>query len=161
MGAEPMLEDRAAQPYAAIRHTVTMEDLPSVLPQSWPRVFGWLAERGMAPAGAPFIRYLKIDMPDALVIDVGIPTAEQLEGDDGILCETMPGGRFAVMIHTGPYDGLVEANAKLQNWGDSAGVTWDGTEEESWGCRMESYITDPGSEPDPAKWQTVLAYKTQ
>jgi hypothetical protein len=30
--------------------------------------------------------------------------------------------------------------------------------EEVWGGRVEFYITDPGEEPDPAKWETELAF---
>jgi hypothetical protein len=45
--------ERAAQPYVAIKSQVTMQTLGTVLPELGPRVFGWLGERGISPAGLP------------------------------------------------------------------------------------------------------------
>ncbi|MFC7479362.1 hypothetical protein ACFQX7_03825 [Luedemannella flava] len=45
-----------------------------------PEVFGWLGERGIAPADAPFFKYDVIDMAATLVIEVGVPVAEPVEG---------------------------------------------------------------------------------
>ena len=30
---------------------------------------------------------------------------------------------------------------------------------EAWGCRLEIYVTNPADQPDPATWQTQLAFK--
>jgi hypothetical protein len=30
---------------------------------------------------------------------------------------------------------------------------------ERWGCRLESYLTDPRQEPDMSKWVTQLAFR--
>src|SRR5262245_17873421 len=34
-------------------------------------------------------------------------------------------------------------------------MLWDASDDETrWGARIESYLTDPATEPDPEKWQT-------
>jgi hypothetical protein len=34
----------------------------------------------------------------------------------------------------------------------------DTPEGSAWGGRFEEYITDPSAEPDPANWETDVAY---
>ena len=69
--------------------------------------------------------------------------------------------RYVVLRHIGDYEGLIDANAALQQWAQDHGLEFDmtGTPEGSaWGSRFEEYITDPSKEPDPAKWETDVAY---
>ncbi len=51
MPATPQIAERADQPYVGIRADVTMAQLPG-LADRLGEVFGWLAERGVAPARA-------------------------------------------------------------------------------------------------------------
>ena len=74
----------------------------------------------------------------------------------------LPGGRFAVMTHTGAPDTLMAATAEPLDWAEARGLTWDVSETdqgEKWGCRLESYLTDPREQPDMSKWQTELAFR--
>ena len=75
----------------------------------------------------------------------------------------LPAGSYLVLRHTGPYDGLVASNAALQEWAADHGVRFDTQETDqgsAWGGRVEHYVTDPSQEPDPAKWETDVAYLT-
>src|SRR6202044_594420 len=67
---EPVIEQRAAQPYAGIRMRIRMDGFPAAADTTIPELFGWLAEQGIPPAGPPFIRYYVIDMAAATVIGV-------------------------------------------------------------------------------------------
>jgi effector-binding domain-containing protein len=74
----------------------------------------------------------------------------------------LPEGRYAVVTHVGPLDTLVQATTDLLDWGAEQGLSWDVTAEGSgarWGCRIESYLTDPRLEPDTHQWQTELALR--
>ena len=158
----PRVEERADQPYMAIRTQVTMAELPTAIDSLLGEVFSWLAEQGVAPAGAPLIRYLVIDMAAKLDIELGVPVAAPLLGDDRISACVLPAGRYATLIYTGDYSGLVGANAALLDWGAKNGLAWDAWTAESgdaFGARFESYLTDPREEPDPAKWETEVAIR--
>jgi effector-binding domain-containing protein len=161
MTSEPSIEQRDAWHYAAIRVQVTMQEMVGALPQLWPEIHRWLDAQGAAPAGAPFIRYLDIDPAmQHLNIDVGIPVAGSVAGEGRIQTGTMPAGSYASLIHTGPFDGLAAANAELQAWSQANGAELDNEPSEdgtAWGGRFEFYLTDPGSQPDPSKWQTEVA----
>ena len=146
MSPDPSFEARAPQPYVGVRRTTTLATFPQVVDSGWPVVFGWLAEHDVAWAGAPFIRYRTIDME------------AELEADE------LPGGRYLVVRHVGPYAGLLDANAALRQWAGEHDVEFamdhKGAREE-WVSRVEHYPTNPAEEPDSSKWEVVIAYLTR
>ena len=82
--------------------------------------------------------------------------------ETAVLAGVLPGGRYAVAVHTGPYDQLVQAVSDLLGWAAGQGLTWDKQDSaagERWGCRLESYPVNPAEQPDPAKWETELAFR--
>ena len=154
--------ERSAQPYVAIKSQVTMQTLGVVLPELHPRVFGWLGERGISPAGAPFWKYNVIDMDRGLEVEVGVPVATAVAGDDLVQAGVLAPGRYATVRYTGHPDGLFGATAALLKWADEQNLTWDVTQApdgERWGARLEIYETDPALEPDMSKWTTQLAFR--
>jgi effector-binding domain-containing protein len=165
MITKPKLEDRNEQPYVAIRTQVTMQELGTgAIPQLHREVSVWLEKQGVAPSGVSFIRYLVINMMAKLDIELGWPVASPLSGNDRISAGALPAGRYASLVYIGPYEGngLIEANAALLDWGTEHGIVWDSWEGEhgdGFGARFESYIRDPGNEPDPAKWETEVAIR--
>jgi DNA gyrase inhibitor GyrI len=171
MDPEVQIQRREAQSYAAIPMQVTMDTLAGAVDQAFPELFGWLARHAIAPAGPPLIRYLVIDMAAGLQIEMGVPVATAIDdgdssdGDSGdggrITPGVLPAGRYAVLRHTGPYDGLVASNAALQRWAGEHGITfdsWDTPEGTAWRARAEHYLTNPAAEPDPSKWEVDVAY---
>lgn len=161
MSTTPEITERPVQPYVAIRADVTMEQLPA-LADRFGEVFGWLAERGVAPAGPPFFRYHVIDMERQLTVEAGVPVPGAVEGDGRVLSEVLPAGRYATAKHVGPYDGLIEAVDNLLRWAAAHGLEWDKSDAEDgehWGCRLEIYLTNPAEQPDPARWETQLAFR--
>jgi len=158
---EPRIEERAARHYAGIQATVPMAGISAAIDEAFPEMFGWLARTGTAPAAAPFLRFLVIDMEALLQIELGVPVAEPVTGSGRIRPGVLPAGRYAVLRHTGHYDGLIDANAALQQWANDNGLEFDvedTPEGSAWGSRFEEYITDPSGEPDPSKWETDVAY---
>src|SRR5580700_7281658 len=112
----PKIVERAEQPYVAIVANVTMHDIGPTARTLLPEVFGWLAARRSAPAGAPFFRYNVIDMARQLEIEFGVPTAAAVNGDARVHPGRLPAGRYASLVHRGPYDELYDANAALIGW---------------------------------------------
>jgi effector-binding domain-containing protein len=91
-----------------------------------------------------------------------VPVAAAVSGDDTVAPGILPGGRYATLPHTGPFSELAGVTARLLAWAGDQGLALDMTrtdDSERWGCRLESYLTDPAREPDPGKWQTELAFR--
>lgn len=158
MGENPTIETRVDQPYAAIPVSVTMEELASVVPPLTARVFDWLAAQGVAPAGPPFWRYVVIDMENELKIETGVSVASPVEGDAEIGVGVLPAGHYATVVHTGHPDTLVTATGDLLNWATERNLEWD-ADGNTWGCRLEEYLSDPDEVPDMELWQTRLAFR--
>jgi effector-binding domain-containing protein len=160
--SEAQVIERPAQPYVAIKAQVTMQTLGDDLPGLHPPVFAWLGERGIAPVGAPFWKYNVIDMERGLEVEVGVPIAAAVAGDDRVLAGVLPPRRYATVRYTGHPDGLFDATGSLLKWADERGLTWDvsqAPEGDRWGARLEIYETDPAIEPDMSKWTTQLAFR--
>jgi effector-binding domain-containing protein len=161
MSSAPEIVTRAAQPYAAIRARVTMADL-GTLGARFGEVFAWLGARGLEPAGAPFWRYNVIDMARKLEVDVAVPVAAAVDGDDRVVSGVLPAGRYATLTHVGHPSELAGVTKTLLDWAAGEGLTWDmslGEDGERWGARLEIYLTDPSEEPDMSKWVTELAFR--
>jgi len=163
MTGEPQIQESAAQHYAGIPVTITMDGLSHAVDRGFPELFGWLGSQGIGISGPPFIRYLVIDMAGELRIELAAPVGAPVTGTDRIRPGTLPAGSYAVLRHTGPYDGLVASNATLQRWAHDHGVEFDARDTASgtaWRGRAEHYLTNPADEPDPARWQVDVAYLT-
>jgi effector-binding domain-containing protein len=157
----PAVVQRHEQPYVGIHQNVTMAELAGVADRI-PELLRWLDERSIRPAGPPFFRYNLIDMQARLSVEVGVPVANPLTGDDDVRGGVLPAGRYLTDIHVGPPNTIVDAVRDLLEWADDRKLSWDVEETpfgERWGCRIESYLTDPQLEPDLTKWRTELAFR--
>jgi effector-binding domain-containing protein len=170
MLTEPEVVEFAAQPYVAIRARVTMQTMDKVLVPLHPQVFGWLAERDIPPAwraqqgadpvGLPFWKYNVIDMARELEVEVGVPVAAAVDGDDRVLAGVLPAGRYATLRYTGHPDGLIGVTAFLLEWAARQHLAFDaepGAGGDHWAARLEVYETDP--DPDLSKWTTQLLFR--
>ena len=163
MTEQPQLVDRDEIPYVSVAATVPMTGLAGAIDDGFGRVFAWLGSRGIPATGAPFVRYVRIDMTHTLDVELAVPVPQGTEGDAAVSAGTLPAGRYVTLLHVGHYDELVAANATLQAWASDQGVTFAVTREDDgdrWQARVEQYLTNPADEPDPSRWQTELAYLT-
>lgn len=160
MISEPTLQERAAQPYVAIRRQLPPRDIGRDLPPLHDDVMHWLHSKGITPSGAPFFRYLRVDMEaDLFEVEVGWPVAETVTGEGEIIGGNLPAGRYGVILNTGPFDDVMGAHMALMAWGKANGIIWQTSENNKvWAANIEFYITDPAEEPDPQKWETEIAF---
>ncbi|GHJ42671.1 DNA gyrase inhibitor [Catellatospora sp. TT07R-123] len=157
----PAITDRAAQPYAGIKRTVTMHSIPEIADRI-PEIIGWLAARGIAPAGAPFLKYNLIDMDRELVMEAGVPVAAEITGEGDVFGAVLPAGRYVTVIHHGHPMELVGVTGALLDWAQQQDLRWDMTptaDGERWTSRLESYHTNPMEQPDMNEWDTELAFR--
>jgi effector-binding domain-containing protein len=158
----PTVVRRPEQTYVGVGRSVRM-DAFGVIADRLPEIVGWLASHGTAPAGAPFFRFYAIDMDGESVVEAGVPVASPPEPEGDMVVGTLPAGRYATLMHVGHPDGLFGAITRLREWAAAEGLEWDLITEangvERWGCRIESYLTDPRVEPDPDKWEMELAFR--
>jgi len=158
----PVVVERVEQPYVGITSTVTMQEMGEVLGPLAPRVYAWLADRGISPSGPCFWRYTVIDMANELQVEVGVPVAEPVAGDATVQAGMVPGGRYVAVAHVGHPDTLEQATGDLLEWAAARGLVWDVTEVggvDRWGARLEEYLNDPDDGVDMDAWTTNLLFR--
>jgi effector-binding domain-containing protein len=158
MSHEPHILKRQEQAYVALTEHVGLDELPDVVGSSFATLSAWLTDVGLSPRGAPFVRYIEVDMEHGLLIEMGMPIEGMPPPDDRVHLSWLPAGEYVVLLHRGPFEGLVSANAAVLDWGARHGVRWAMDSSTKWRARIEQYITDPGAEPDPARWETEISY---
>lgn len=143
-------EDRPEQATACVFELVAMDQIGAALGQMLPKVAQWLGQGHGELAGPPYARYHA--GPDGkFELEAGSPVAAPVVGDGVVRAETLPGGRCAVATFHGSYEHLRDGHAKLQEWMSEQCET-------SGGDPWEMYVTDPTSEADPTKWETVIVH---
>ncbi len=140
--------DRALQPTATIRFQCKEAEVQTRLAAVFPEVIGCVTESGAKMAGVPFTLFHRVD-GDQLDVEAGIPVVSAIAGKGRVKASELPAGRTLMTWHSGPYEQLRGAHQRLRDHAAERKLAPRGG---SW----ESYWTDPGMVPDPAKWRTQL-----
>jgi effector-binding domain-containing protein len=133
-------------------------DLSQLFDVHLPNIADHVANSGSAPAGAPFGRYHQFG-PEQVDVEIGVPVAMPIgnlrplsESEPGELgASELPGGRAAVAIHRGAYDGLGGTYDRIHDWLHANG------HDEGAGP-WESYIDDPSEVEDTAQLRTEVVW---
>lgn len=137
-------------PFLFMRSQVKPEEIATALGNMFGPIFQYATTNGIPFAGPPTARYVSFG-PGLVTIEAGMPIVGSAEPSGDMMLGSLAGGEVASTIHMGPYDTLNEAHAAIQTW-----MTQN--DETSGGAPWESYLTDPGEEPDPTKWMTEVTH---
>ena len=143
-------EHRDPQPFLFIRRQVSHAEIASALGDCLPRVYAYCQQHALAMGGPPVTRYAKVSA-GSLTLEAGIPLLEPANGEGDIEAGELQGGPVATAVHSGPYDTLPQTHAAIERWIEEQG-------QRAKGAPWEQYLTDPGEEPDPTKWRTLVVW---
>lgn len=167
---QPRVEVRPAQPYVGIAADAADEDgFRAAMDRNVPAAFGWVAEQGLVPSGAPFIRYLVVDEfgargqgPPPATFEACVPLAAPApRTSGGIVAGELPAGRWIVALHRGGYSGLGDLHRIVHEWAGEERLVVARTAVAggtAFGGSTEQFRVGPFEEPDPWRWETDVAY---
>ncbi len=140
------------QPTAVVRETVPMSALREFFGRAYGAVMAAVQEQHVQLAGPPFALY-RGKPTDVVDVEAGFPLAAPYPTTDGtgVTAGSLPAGPAFEAMHIGPYETLQETYQALLVRMESEAVT---PAAEMW----EYYLSDPGAEPDPAKWKTLVVW---
>jgi len=130
----------------------TMADIGAALGELYGIIFSELGKQQLEHAGPAFVHYLDFDettgisnyLPGAMV-----KTAGKTKGK--VKAVNYPGMKVVRAIHTGPYEKFTESYGIMAEYIENQGIEVSGE-------AFEFYLVNAQDEPDPAKWQTVIAF---
>ena len=134
---------------ATVREKIARDDMTEALGRSYQAVGAAIAKQGVEADGAPFARYH--DFGDTIDLEAGMPVAAPVAQDGDVKPSVLPGGPAAIAVHRGPYEGLAATYDAIGTWIEQS-------DREANGGPWEIYLTDPGTEPDPANWLTEIIW---
>ena len=123
------------QPVLAVRTRSSVFKLPKVLGIIFEKFDKRFKELGEEPAGAPFVAYYNMNMFN-LDIEIGFPVTKVLQDDQEIKAGKIPAGKFAVVMHQGPYSKIRPAYDALKKFIKSQ-------DKKATGVAYEYYLNDP------------------
>ena len=139
---------RTSQATAVSHTTLAVEEIGPWLGKAYGAVARTLATQGTHPAGPPFARYHRLS-DGRFEVEAGFPVLAPIKADGEVQPSSLPGGTAATTMHIGSYGDMEPGYAALAAWVKERG-------QELAGDAWEVYFSDPGEEPDPAKWQTQI-----
>ena len=146
--ASPELVDVEVTTTAVIRGVVAATDFAAFFDRSFSKLASVLAGQGVEITGPAFALYHG-PVTDSANLEVGFPTASEVQPQDGVEAASLPSGRAVRTVHAGGYDRLAAAWTALRQWIDENGI-------EPAGITWEVYVTEPSPDMDPADLRTEL-----
>lgn len=147
------VRQRPPQPVVSVRKKIPVAKLMQVQGDSLHRLWRFLSDRGITPAGPPFVRYHNFAVAETDV-EIGVPVADEVAGEGEVTEGELPGGRAVVTVHLGAHDRLSDAYKRIEDWlaahGARQGAAWE----------VYEWI-DLAQEPDPSAWPAPADWRTE
>jgi effector-binding domain-containing protein len=145
-----------ATTYCGVRQTVKWADMGAFFATNFGKVAQAVGQAGLKLGGAPTGLFYewdeankRADMMAAMpvVADSAVKVA-------GCTLVTIPAGKALKVTYHGNYDNTQEAHYAMDDMMKAKGLQLRD-------AVIEEYVTDPGQEPDTAKWVTNIYYPVQ
>lgn len=141
-----------ARRYAAIEKELTMAEIPPFFQEAFGKISAILSEKGVQMTGAPCGLYFTWDEQNQktrMAAAIPIATAKALGEDIKVI--SLPKGMAYVTDYYGPYEKSMPAYMAFDEYFKTNNLVQSTPV-------IEEYITDPGQEPDPARWLTRIYF---
>lgn len=145
---EVMMEQKEI--YYVEMQDVAMSDIAAGMGEGFGALMGFLGEDAQNMEGVPMCEYTKWDPENGLCSFKTFVSVNTDKAPSPPVMEGMtPGGRYMTTAHMGAHEEMTPVYMAAEEYVVNQG--WQMV-----GGPIEEYITDPGAEPDTAKWITNI-----
>lgn len=127
-----------AQPVISIRKTITVQQIPVILGESFRKLGALLEQQNELPVDIPFVAYHNVRNLDEshVEIEIGFPITRELSADGEITSYTLPESRKVFAMFRGDYGDMMPLYTDMWEWIKSNGY-------EDNNVAYESYYNGP------------------
>lgn len=141
---------REAMDFIGIKATVTEAEIGNTLGALYGRLMEFAGSKKLQVVGAPFAIVFSYS-PDKVEMEACLPINKTVASEGEIQSGRMEAGNNAEVDYYGKYEESGYAHYAVDHWMHTQG-------KQPAGPPYEVYVTDPGAEPDTAKWLTKVCY---
>ncbi len=140
---------------ATIMDSCGMDEMETVLGNDFGELMPYIAQHHQEDFGNPFTLWHSWDEKTMFgSFEAGVSIKSQSPEEGRIKVRRTKPVKVVAGIHYGPYDQTMYMYEAIQKY------MKDHNMEEA-GGPIELYVTDPGQEPDPNKWETVIMFQVK
>jgi len=130
----------------------TMESMGAVLGELYGLIFSEVGKQQLEVAGPAFVHYLDFDEATGMSnYHPGVQVRSAGKTAGKVKAVSYPETKVLRAVHTGPYEKFKESYALLSEYIEANGIEVSGE-------AFEFYMVSAQQDPDPANWQTVIAF---
>ncbi|NJK87910.1 MAG: GyrI-like domain-containing protein [Bacteroidales bacterium] len=131
-----------AQKALVIKKETPTSQIGEAMGEVYGKLFSYLEQNNIAPAGAPFAVYLEFDPQGKTVFEAGVPVSSDANVSGELIMKDYPGMKVACTKFVGSYDKMMPVYEAMDKYLKDSKL-------EAAGGPWEVYLTDPAvTEPD-------------
>lgn len=141
--------------YVGVRKSIPIAEIAAFYALNLKKAFDAIQKKGAALAGAPTGLYWSFDEQTGTTdMAAAMPVTENQNYGPGLTVFQVAKGQALLIEFFGAYDSLANAHFAMDDYMTEKKL-------QSIPPVIEEYVTDPGQEPDTAKWLTRVIYYVQ
>ena len=143
------VKDIAAQKALIIKVSILASTINQALGETYGKLFGYLKQIGMQPAGPPFAVYYSFDPKGNAEFEAAVPVNSTIQGTDELKFKVYPAMKVISSLFIGPNDKMAPLYVLINKYATDNKIE---ILTPSW----EVYLDDPGRAGYSAKFQRLV-----
>lgn len=143
--------DVKSGPAISIKDSVATADLGLFMETFMPTLYLYAVRMEAKMAYPPYSVYYNWDPEGKVLVEIGMPLQESIEGEGIIKASVTPGGKALTAVYNGPYEEMAVVYEALEQYMKVMNI-------EPVGHAWEGYLRGPATESDPANFQTIVYF---
>jgi effector-binding domain-containing protein len=136
--------------FVSIREKIPQENISLQMGNMYAKIMQLLTNNNLSISGMSYSVYHSVSS-DSIDLECGIPVNKITNAADDFLIGVFEKQECAMVSFFGDYSQLEIGHTAVQEWMEQHKFKLAGSP-------IEIYVTDPGTEPNPEKWQTNIYY---
>jgi effector-binding domain-containing protein len=139
------------QKAVVVKMTIASSEVGPKMGEAYGKLFGYLGQNKIQPAGAPFAVYLEFNPAGNTTFEAGVPVTSPIETQGDFIYREYPTMKVLSTLYTGAYEKMAPVYEAIEKYMKDKGL-------QSTNIAWEIYLTDPKQVKDPGENQTIIYF---